>query len=796
MWQQKVGEILLNYSSATPTLRNEKLLLLTEIVRRTLAKEPLSLRQPTHQQSHNSNSDKAYAHKITSLAKLGAWQAVTSLVTSRHHGIYEPTPDVTNHLQSLFPQRKSTIPVPPAGLAVTINAKTVRSCVIRKLQRGKAAGLDGWTRELFIPIVQVPYLLSQLTAVIQDLLSARVSESVANRLRAAPLYPFKKLANSTTIAARPIAVESAWLRLASQVALTYTSKHLKETLSPAQFGMRSAEHAVHQARKCLSSRRYMTSIDCTNAFNAYDRAAAIQKVYADTQLQPLWGLMSWAFSQSSMMCVYSEGTLASTIQCVEGSKQGSSLSSILFMLAIDPILRRLQTRLTVVAYVDDVTLGSDEPPSSFLPYTKKLLASIGLVLNTSKTQVLSRDATEKSQRTIKVLGAILGYEDAVIIDELKGMVNQQYKHLCANLLRLDDPQIVYHILRFTANAKLNYILRTHPPSQTSTVAKLVDDKTEEILRHHLQLRDLSLRSRTLLKLPLALGGLGIMRSTTVQQLAYAASLSSSSQRELVSTIDTAAYRAFVETLPAQTRQQILSAAKPSACRLWTDPSIRLSKAAFIIATKLRLLHPVFPSSVSCVCGSPATNAHVLTCPSLPGNPKISRHDAINTLLFTAAGKQSMYPIKEPKHYTTTTRERPDLQFVVAPTTYAVDITVVHTNTGAASATKSKNKKWQTLCGNIGMTFYPFVVEHTAAFTEDSLFILHLLAPHSPDDIVTTFNSLSGAIIASVHEGNAAFFHHLMYSTHFKEQPLKVYNAQRRVMANTFLSPVFGPLTSA
>ena len=83
----------------------------------------------------------------------------------------------------LHPPEPPEEPAPPSGIRVAptiaITAQDVARAVKKKLARGSAPGPDGWTRELLIPLVEDQRSLNELTALITDLIGARIHPGAA-----------------------------------------------------------------------------------------------------------------------------------------------------------------------------------------------------------------------------------------------------------------------------------------------------------------------------------------------------------------------------------------------------------------------------------------------------------------------------------------------------------------------------------------------------------------------------------------------------------------------------------------
>ncbi|KAH8608702.1 hypothetical protein ERJ75_001279400 [Trypanosoma vivax] len=102
--------------------------------------------------------------------------------------------EVVREVDGLYPQEDvSTFPQPPLPVTVVgVEKDEVSRAIRRRLTRGAAPGLDGWTRELLYPLTQDSALLMEVTVLTADILNGNVSEQMAHRLRATALTILRK----------------------------------------------------------------------------------------------------------------------------------------------------------------------------------------------------------------------------------------------------------------------------------------------------------------------------------------------------------------------------------------------------------------------------------------------------------------------------------------------------------------------------------------------------------------------------------------------------------------------------
>ncbi|KAH8608661.1 hypothetical protein ERJ75_001284900 [Trypanosoma vivax] len=153
--------------------------------------------------------------------------------------------EVVREVDGLYPQEDvSTFPQPPLPVTVVgVEKDEVSRAIRRRLTRGAAPGLDGWTRELLYPLTQDSALLMEVTVLTADILNGNVSEQMAHRLRATALTILRKPNGKY----RPIGAESVWAKLASMVAFDRVVEASRRIFAGVQFGV-GADRAGDCAR--------------------------------------------------------------------------------------------------------------------------------------------------------------------------------------------------------------------------------------------------------------------------------------------------------------------------------------------------------------------------------------------------------------------------------------------------------------------------------------------------------------------------------------------------------------------
>jgi hypothetical protein len=171
-------------------------------------------------------------------------------------------------------------------------------------------------------------------------------------------------------------------------------------------------------------------------------------------------------------------------------KQGDSLSCILFILGIDPLIRNIENntrigRVTIpdcsipkiLAYADDITCITDTKDGIkeiFKEYERLSKAS-GLMLNADKTEIIDRNSLTYSFRYMNVRHRVMGKVEAKINGIIFNcnsdrMKQQNYEMLCD---KINSALTLWKIRRLTLLGKI-LIYKTYGLSQLIYVLTVVE----------------------------------------------------------------------------------------------------------------------------------------------------------------------------------------------------------------------------------------------------------------------------------------------------------------------------------
>jgi hypothetical protein len=97
------------------------------------------------------------------------------------------------------------------------------------------------------------------------------------------------------------------------------------------------EAAVQRTQLAIESSdtSVVMKLDFTNAFNTISRAAVANAVYGQPCLECIWGIFDFSYQRPSPLLMYDgSGKLITRMRSFEGVRQGDSLGSFGFALAV------------------------------------------------------------------------------------------------------------------------------------------------------------------------------------------------------------------------------------------------------------------------------------------------------------------------------------------------------------------------------------------------------------------------------------------------------------------------------
>jgi hypothetical protein len=579
------------------------------------------------------------ASRIHALAGLGALGKAARILDSGPATFVPPAEEVMREIRRLYPQEPPHgLPEPPPLLpVVNVTPKQVHRIVMRGLARGAAPGIDGWTRELLMPLVHDASLLGELTELVRDMLLPRVNPSFAFLVRATPGFTLRKPNGKF----RPINPESVLAKLASAVGRDLIPKDYLESFLPLQHGIGGdVELAAKTIMTKLDEEGSGVFLDGSNAYGSLFRRIILEEIYSTPELRSLHGLTTWLLHEDGFMGFYSDGKLQESYMSTRGIRQGMLLGPLYYCVGIQRRIKAVMEpypRVSLVMYLDDIALtGRPEDVEEATPAVVNLLRQMGIEVNLEKcTSYFAAGAPAgwvipTAEGILRVLG--VGRQ---VSEEQPGALHRwvmaKAKKQEGFFEALASPHlhaaVSARILRVCGLPRMNFLIRTHAPEVTTAACEWFDARALGALESIIGCR-LDDRARGIAQIPCCKGGLGIRVTARTAQFASECVGLKHEQKRRQEAVDNALLTEIQNDMSGQQKSWMQASARSTA-PLVSDGCI-LPDTAFRTWAKQRLFLRVLPIGAVCGCGEDANNTHVLTCPRLSGNPKIARRASSST----------------------------------------------------------------------------------------------------------------------------------------------------------------------
>eukprot|EP00796_Vickermania_ingenoplastis_P003801 gene3800-biopygen2658 len=279
---------------------------------------------------------------------------------------------------------------------LAVSAQDVSRAIRKRMSRGACPGIDGWTRELLMPILEHEDLVEDLAALTQDIANCRVSASFSARVRASAVIPLQK---DTLGNVRPITPESVWLKLPSIVAFGKLDFSARRKFRAYQHGVwGGAAVAVKRIREARTSdpRNVVVALNGRNAYNAKSRRAILEATFGDPALRHIWGIACLALGTPGTPQLFDGEKAALTLESKSGVRQGMVLGPLLFAAglheALQPVMSR-HPKVRFIAYLDDIALvGNEADIQDALGDLHPALQRFGYHVNASKCAAIQGPA--------------------------------------------------------------------------------------------------------------------------------------------------------------------------------------------------------------------------------------------------------------------------------------------------------------------------------------------------------------------------------------------------------------------
>lgn len=689
------------------------------------------------------------ARKTKMLISIGAERKALD-IASRAESVCDISDDARiAEINRLFPSRKRDIPDDPPVLETLCETKAAADFrhVTFRLARGAAPGIDGWTRELLLPILDRESIASDtLCAVLNNMLLGALPPNIVTFINTSRLIPLLKPNKKI----RPIVLSSVFLKIAWKTLLLGISQ--ASVLHPSQvLGRRPCERAIHQAQRRLAAGEMLLFLDAKNAFGEVQRAAIHTKLVKHPELHSLIPMFNMCYRTPSSLLAQGH-----VFRMEEGVRQGCAAAPFLFHLALSLALESLPSTLknAVSCVADDIVIAAPSPLRVREAHDILIpaLASIGIHLNASKcvslrppdmqdqpSPFLEEGYTDASK--VDYLGAFIAHRG---IQASWGDLREKYKQKLDVVQQLvtssSDPhspltkQDCFLMIRYTCFC-FSYVLSNSNPANTQLVRQQLNSWLRSVMDRIVGcvLTDAQWQQCTLAAKD---GGLDLVDwsgsmaekahnltktlASQHQAAVHDPSIKTASVFDLIRTIQSARADELQNTTPHYTRalrnmhvdgdhRLRWHAIRPNSIEL------RLTNQQWLTGMRLQLGIPVVQTAAPAACGFDNATDHALCCPSCAAGFWKTRHQRV--LFALQKGLRAGGVHLSTSDYTTAKGlkrdEGPDGLVFGNSSTAAIDVTIVHQPTGerrarAAERYAHKAKKYDKICKDNNWSNAPLV----------------------------------------------------------------------------------------
>ena len=490
--------------------------------------------------------DEKCALRLQSLVQAGMVGKATA--TLFQNPLIPVSSEIRSQLETLHPPLKS--PLPPRyekTPTIAISPADVIS-LFKSLPRHRAPDFAGWTKELIIPLLDEPLIVSALATLLRLIVNGYQNDRFRELVTAGKTFIIKKSSGKgfRPLSVRPLFLKAAEAFVLRQVAPILT-KHFLGFPRVLQLGVGAkggVERAIHiiQAFIDISLRdggdMVVMELDAADAFNQVSRSSILKQL-AHRDFGPLRGIANLLLRDGTVSLLMGHDHITQR----EGVSQGGATSTAFFALGLHPALVATTHSfdcVRIVTYVDNIfLLGPLVQVTSAVDFLLTELAKCGLHSKDAPRALWCSGPTPPQHAithcrdhkitlvtgALPILGSIVGIDAAAKSDFVRQKVE---KHVTSfRLIRHHyvSSRVALLILSRCLSFRMNYILRTLPPDVTLEAARTFDHHLLSTFTTKLSLDTLLHGDATRqCYVSLRRGGLGLRSAVSCAGAAYVGSV--------------------------------------------------------------------------------------------------------------------------------------------------------------------------------------------------------------------------------------------------------------------------------
>lgn len=645
------------------------------------------LKQQTRKDETEDHTAKVFA-KLMLRGKVHA--ALRILDKAASLGVAELTEETMKTLADLHPTAKPAaettlkegeLPYFDPVLFTNIDEQSIAKAAMKTRGAAGPSGLDadGWRRilvsknygnigkDLRVAIAKLTQKLC--TQMISEERSSSIEAYVANRL-----IPLLKAPTGI----RPIGIGEVLRRIVGKAVITEIKPEIMESAGCLQLcaGQKAGcEAAAHAMRDIFEEEETdaVLFIDASNAFNSLNRKALLHNI--GYLCAPMATYIRNCYQKPSRLFIAGGKELKSA----EGTTQGDPTAMPAYGVGILPFLAMIRPeedigKVKQMAYADDIGAGArltvlrqwwnniveHGPSFGYYPKASKSWLVVKEEKYEEAVHLFQNTGINITTEGRKYLGGFVGKDEATkeYVEELRDEWINQLEEL-SNIAK-SEPQAAYSAFTAGFRHKMTYFIRTIP-DLAETLKPLDEVINNKLIPAITEGQIISAADRSLLSLPVRLGGLGIpiyqeecpkeyQNSRKVTQLLTPKIVNQESHYELnkrrereiereIRKVREEAHQVKLDHLRTQmTREQLRAndVAQMKGASAWLtslpleEENFVLNKREFFDAVAMRYRWEMKRLPINCACNRPFNADHAMQCKL--GGFVIRRHNGIRDLL--------------------------------------------------------------------------------------------------------------------------------------------------------------------
>jgi ribonuclease HI len=320
---------------------------------------------------------------------------------------------VAAKITAMFPPAP-TGPLPDISQPDTVFPYNDILAAVRKMRRGTAPGLSGWTREyLYVILTVAPcrVVVENVTRIINNIANGKVSPFQRALLCNAVLHIFQYTDPAKAGKLRPITVLDLLTRVAGRTALRYTyNKH--PDLLPSF--TTDCINAVRLVQAAAAEGCEVALGDATNAFNVIFRRPMFEELKRDHRFAATCNIITMLYGSVHPAIAFTPGgDCVLTVQVSTGTRQGDVFGTLLFQLGMAATIRKLRQQIApalMTTIADDFAVHGPQAHHRFELVADTLKTETNLDIRGSKQKYLN-GAHPQTVPVAPYLGSVLVAKD-------------------------------------------------------------------------------------------------------------------------------------------------------------------------------------------------------------------------------------------------------------------------------------------------------------------------------------------------------------------------------------------------